>query len=166
MLRGVRPFFTHVLNEARAQSNISIAITGNRFEKNVQAYEAADCTNPPPQKAILLLGDSQFFRWKTVAEDLPKFTMLNRGIDSFQTSDLVYFADRLVMPYRPRMIILHVGGNDVHNGRSPQAVLTDFKSFVVKVRTRLPGIPIAFSSLTPGPGRWDGAQEKGSEPAH
>jgi len=84
--------------DACAQSNVSIAVAGNRFERNVQAYEAEDRTNPPPQNAILLVGDSQFFRWKTVAEDLPEYTVVNRGIDSFQTSDLVYFADRLVLP--------------------------------------------------------------------
>jgi lysophospholipase L1-like esterase len=150
---------THVV-EARAQSNVSTAIPGNRFEKNVQAYEAADRTNPPPQKAILLVGDSQFFRWKTVAEDLPDFTIVNRGIDSFQTSDLVYFADRLVAPYHPRMIVVHIGGNDVHNGKSPEQVLTDFKSFVAKVWAQLPAVPIAFSSLTPGPARWDEAPKR------
>lgn len=144
----------------RAQSNIPVAAVGNRFEKNVLAYEVADRTNPPPQKAILLVGDSQFFRWKTLAEDLPDFTIVNRGIDSFQTSDLVFFADRLVVPYHPRMIVLHVGGNDVHAGRSPEQVLTDFKSFVAKVRAHFPAIPIAFSSLTPGPGRWEEAPKR------
>lgn len=146
--------------ETNAQSNLSTAVAGNRFEKNVQAYEAADRTNPPPQKAILLVGDSQFFRWKTVAEDLPEFTIVNRGIDSFQTSDLVYFAGRLVVPYHPRMIVLHVGGNDVHNSKSPEQVLSDFKYFVAHVRAHLPAIPIAFSSLTPGPGRWDEAPKR------
>jgi lysophospholipase L1-like esterase len=153
-------FSLTVFVEAQAQSNVSIAVAGNRFEKNVQAYEAADRTKPPPQNAILLVGDSQFFRWKTVAEDLPEFTIVNRGIDSFQTSDLVYFAERLVVSYHPRMIILHVGGNDVHNGKSPEQVLTDFKSFAVKVRAHLPAIPIAFSSLTPGPARWDEAPKR------
>jgi hypothetical protein len=138
------PFFFSLalIVEGRAQSGASTAVAGNRFEKNVQAYEAADRTNPPPRKAILLVGDSQFFRWKTVAEDLPEFTIVNRGIDAFQTSDLVYFADRLVTPYHPRMIVLHVGGNDVHGGKSPEQVLTDFKSFVAKVRVRFPAIPI------------------------
>ena len=42
---------------------------------------------PPPRNAILLAGDSQFHRWKTVATDLPGYTVINRGIDSFQTSD-------------------------------------------------------------------------------
>ena len=145
---------------AHAQSGVSNAVAGNRFEKNVQAYEAADRTNPPPQNAILLLGDSQFYRWKTLSEDLPDYTVVNRGIDSLQTSDLVYFEDRLVSPYHPRMIVLHIGGNDVHNGKSPEQVLSDFKSFVAKVRAQLPAVPIAFSSLTPGPGRWEEAPQR------
>ena len=132
----------------------------HRFERNVRAYEDADKTNAPPQHAILLAGDSQFYRWKTLHEDLPGFTILNRGIDSFQTSDLVYFTDRLVLPYKPRMIILHVGGNDVHNGKSPAQILEDFKEFIAKVRTSLPDVPIAFSSITPGPGRWDEAEKR------
>jgi lysophospholipase L1-like esterase len=128
-----------------------------RFEAGVLAYEKADRASPPPSGAILLAGDSQFFRWKTLAEDLPGYTLINRGIDSFQTSDLLHYTDRLVLPYKPRMIIVHVGGNDIHLGKSPERVLVDFKAFVTKVRAALPDVPIAWSSITPGPGRWDEA---------
>jgi lysophospholipase L1-like esterase len=125
-----------------------------RFEKVVLAYEAADKTAAPPRGAILLAGDSQFYRWKTLSEDLPDFTVVNRGIDSFQSPDLLFYFDRLVLPYKPRMIVLHVGGNDIHNGRTPAQVLADFKTFVAKVRAVQPDVPIAFSSITPSPGRW------------
>jgi lysophospholipase L1-like esterase len=153
-------FSLSLVMQAHAQSNITTAVVNNRFEKDVQAYEAADRTNPAPHNAILLAGDSQFFRWKTVAEDLPEYTIVNRGIDSFQTSDLVYFADRLVLPHHPRMIVLHVGGNDVHAGKTAEQVLTDFKSFVANVRVHYAAVPIAFSSITPGPGRWDEAPQR------
>jgi lysophospholipase L1-like esterase len=66
----------------------------------------------------------------------------------------------MVLPYKPRLIVLHVGGNDVHNGKSPAQVLADFKEFVAKVRVTLPNVPIAFSSITPGPGRWDEADKR------
>jgi len=72
-------------------------------------------------------------------------------------SDLLYFGDRLVLPYRPRLIVLHVGANDVHNGTPPARVLADFQAFVARVRAALPRVPIVFSSLTPGPGRWSEA---------
>jgi lysophospholipase L1-like esterase len=131
-----------------------------RFEKEVRTYEAADKIASPPPGSILLAGDSQFYRWKTVHDDLPGYTIVNRGIDSFTTADLVYFAERLVIPYKPRMIVLHVGGNDVNNGRTPEQVLADFRSFVAKVRPALPTVPIAFSSITPGPGRWSQAGQR------
>jgi lysophospholipase L1-like esterase len=132
----------------------------DRFEKKVLEYEAADRASAPPQGAILFAGDSQFYRWKTIQEDLPDYTLLNRGIDSFQLADLTHYADRLVTPYKPRLIVLHVGGNDIHNGKAPAQVLADFKAFVTLVRARLPGVPIIYSSITPSPGRWDEAPRR------
>lgn len=125
-----------------------------RFEKVVLTYEAADKATAPPRGAILLVGDSQFYRWKTLSEDLPGYTVVNRGIDSFQSPDLLFYFDRLVPLYKARMIVMHVGGNDIHNGRTPAQVLADFKTFVAKVRATQPDVPIAFSSITPSPGRW------------
>jgi len=146
-------------SEASAQTNANGAAT-HRFENNVRAYEAADKSNMPPQGAILLAGDSQFFRWKTFNEDLPGYTVINRGIDSFETSDLVYFVDRLVTPYKARMIVLHIGGNDVHNGKSAERVLADFKALVAKIRAVQPTVPIIFSSTTPSPARWAEADRR------
>jgi len=135
-------------------------VGASRFERTVRKYEAADKASPPPRGALLLAGDSQFYRWKTFEDDLAGYTVVNRGIDSFQLSDLIQYADRLVLPYAPRMIVLHVGGNDVHNGKTPEQVVSDFKTFVAKVRARLPHVTIAFSSITPGPGRWDEAERR------
>jgi lysophospholipase L1-like esterase len=137
------------------KSNAQTNAPANRFENNMRIYEAADKTKTPPRNSILLAGDSQFFRWKTVAEDLPGFTIINRGIDGFQTSDLLYFADRLILPYQARLIVLHIGGNDVHGGKTPEQVLGDFKKLVARIRTVQPTVPIVFSSTTPGPGRWE-----------
>lgn len=128
--------------------------TENRFEKNVRAYEAADAANPPPPGAILLAGDSQFYRWRTLHEDLPGYTIVNRGIDSFQTSDVLHFADRLIVPHRPRIVIVHSGGNDVNRGKPAAQILADFQALVQKLTAALPGVRIGFSSITPSPGRW------------
>lgn len=146
---------THALLPAATPSS-----TEHRFEKNVRAYETADLASPPPKNAILLAGDSQFYRWKTLHQDLPEFTIVNRGIDSFQTSDLIHFAARLVLPHRPRLIVLHVGGNDINNGKSPERILADFQTFVALIHAAQPGVPIVFSSITPGPGRWSQADAR------
>ena len=145
-----------VAGAAQAQSPELAA----KFEAKVVEYEAADRVTPPPKDAILFAGDSQFYRWKTIREDLPGYTLINRGIDSFQFRDLNRYAERIVIPYAPRLIVLHVGGNDVHNGRTPAQVLEDFKTFIGLVRAKLPAVPIIYSSITPGPGRWDEAPQR------
>jgi lysophospholipase L1-like esterase len=125
------------------------------FEKDILAFEAADRTNPPPSDSILLAGDSQFTRWKTVHQDLPDYRIINRGFGGSKMSDLLLYTDRIVLPYKPRMIIVNEGGNDIHAGRTPEQLLADITNFVGRVRAVLPDTPIVFSGLTPSPARWN-----------
>jgi lysophospholipase L1-like esterase len=126
----------------------------NKFEKDILAFEAADRKSPPPAGAILFAGDSQFTRWKTIHEDLPEYSVINRGFGGSQMTDLLQYTDRIVIPYRPRLIVINEGGNDLHAGRTPDQLLADFKAFVEKVRAALPETRIIMSSLTPSPARW------------
>jgi lysophospholipase L1-like esterase len=126
----------------------------HRFEKDIAAFEAADAANPPPKGAILFVGDSTFTKWKSIHEDLPGYRVINRGFGGSQMADLLYFADRVVLPYRPRLIVVQEGGNDLHGGRTPEQLLADIKAFVEKVQAALPGTPIIIGSLTPNPARW------------
>jgi lysophospholipase L1-like esterase len=125
-----------------------------RFEKEIQAFEAADKKQPPPQNAILFTGASGIRMWKTLAEDFPDQKVLNRGFGGSEMADSVYFADRIVIAYKPRLIVIQAGGNDINAGKSPEQVLTDFKAFVEKVRAKLPNVRIAFLSMNPSPSRW------------
>jgi lysophospholipase L1-like esterase len=149
-----------ILLSASGASQAQNPALRDRFEKQVQEYEAGDQKSPPLAGSVLFAGDSQFFRWKTIHEDLAGYTLINRGIDSFQFPDLLHYVDRLVLPYKPRVIVLHVGGNDIHNGRTPAQLLADLQSFVAIVRARLPEVRIVYSSITPGPGRWDEAPQR------
>ena len=124
------------------------------FEKDIKAFEAADQKNPPPKGAILFVGDSQFTRWKTIHEDLPGYTLINRGFGGSRMADLLHYVDRVVLPYKPRMIIVHEGGNDLQGKRTPDELFADIKAFIEKVQTALPGVPILISGLTPSPARW------------
>jgi lysophospholipase L1-like esterase len=129
----------------------------NKFEKNIAAFEAEDRASPPPKDAILFVGDSQFTRWKSIHEDLEGYTVINRGFGGSRMSDLLHYTDRIVIPYRPRLIVVNEGGNDIHTGRSPEELLADFKAFVGKVRRALPQTTIALSGLQPSPARWSQA---------
>jgi lysophospholipase L1-like esterase len=80
--------------------------------------------------------------------------VINRGFGGSLLSDSVHFAHRIVTPYRPRMVVVFAGSNDLASGRMPERVSADFQAFVGKVREKLPRTRIAFISVSPTPSRW------------
>ena len=131
----------------------------SKWESEIKAFEAADKTNPPPHDAALFIGSSSIRQWKTLAEDFQEYKVINRGFGGSQIIDSVAFADRIVIPYKPRMILLYAGDNDIAGGKSPEQVLADFKAFTRKVRPRLSETKLAFISIKPSPSRWEFAEK-------
>ena len=129
-----------------------------RWEGEIAAYENSDRTNPPPKGGILFIGSSSIARWKTLARDFPGLPVLNRGVGGSEIVDATHFAERIIFPYEPRMILLRAGGNDLHAGKSPAEVCADFAEFVRVVRSRLPRAEIVYISLCPNPAWWTEAR--------
>ena len=126
----------------------------NAFEKDILAFEASDKTNPPPKKAMLFIGSSSIRMWKSLAQDFPEHRVISRGFGGSQIADSVYYAERIIIPYEPRVIVFYAGGNDINAGKSAEIVFDDFKHFVSKVREKLPTTHIAYISIAPNPARW------------
>ena len=141
------------------------AETGHDFakwEKEIAAYEQHDATNPPPKGAFLFIGSSTIGRWKTLSQDFPDHRVINRGFGGSEIVDSTHFAERIIFPYAPRMVLLRAGGNDLWAGKSPEKVFTDFKDFVTKVHAGLPEAEIVFISLSPSISRWKQAEKEKS----
>jgi len=120
-----------------------------KWEKNIATFEAADKESPPAKGSILFVGSSTIVRWKTLAEDFAGVPVLNRGFGGNQIKDTTFYADRMIFPYAPKAIFLRAGGNDINAGWPAEDVFADFKTFVAKVRERLPNIPIYYIGLSP-----------------
>ena len=125
-----------------------------KWESEIAAFEKADAQTPPAKGGIVFVGSSSIRLWKTLAEDFPQHRVLNRGFGGSEIADSVHFADRIVLPYAPRMVVLYAGGNDLNNGRPPEEVFADFTAFAVKVRAALPAAEIAYISSAGNPARW------------
>jgi lysophospholipase L1-like esterase len=125
-----------------------------KWQAEISAFEAADKTNPPPTNAILFVGSSSIRLWKSLAQDFKGLPVLNRGFGGSEMADSVALAERIVLPYRPRQIVVYAGDNDLAAGKSPQQVAGDFRAFVAKVQARLPQTRILYIAIKPSPSRW------------
>ena len=136
-----------------------------KWEKDIAAFETADAKAPPPQGAVLFAGASGIRMWKTLPTDFPDQKIINRGFGGSQMADSLYFADRIIIPCKPKLIVIQAGGNDINAGKTPEQVLADFKAFVEKVRATLPDTRIAYLGMNPSPARWSQRekQQKGNQ---
>jgi lysophospholipase L1-like esterase len=125
-----------------------------KWEKEIAAFEEKDRANPPAKGGIVFVGSSSIKKWTTLAEDFPHHRVLNRGFGGSQLGDSVHFAERIVLPYEPRLIVVYAGGNDINAGKTPEQVFAAFQAFVEKVRAKLPETPIAYISIAGNPKRW------------
>jgi lysophospholipase L1-like esterase len=123
------------------------------WSAEIDRLTATDATQPPPAGAVLLVGSSSIRLWTTVAEDFPGVTTINRGFGGSQLTDSTYYFDRIVAPYRPRVIVLYAGDNDIASGRTAEEVLGDFLDFRARVRAGLPDTRLVFLSIKESPSR-------------
>jgi len=123
------------------------------WEADMQRFEAADAQSPPPRGGVLFIGSSSIRFWDTLAQDFPGVPVINRGFGGSELRDSTWYADRIIVPYAPRQILIYAGDNDLNAGRTPQQLRADFIAFVERVRRDLPKAKIAYISNKPSPSR-------------
>ena len=129
------------------------------WDKEIDAFIQGDKTNFPKPSGILFVGGSSIRMWKTLAEDFPGYATTNRGFGGAQMDDVDHYVPQIVIPYKPKLIVLYAGDNDIAGGRTPEQVVGDFKIFVSLVHKDLPKTRIIFISLKPSPSRWSMAAQ-------
>jgi lysophospholipase L1-like esterase len=125
----------------------------DRWEATMAAFAAADLKKAPPAGGVLFVGSSSIRLWDKLEEQFDTVPVVKRGFGGSRLSDCVKYLDRLVIKYRPRLVMVYAGDNDLAEGGSPQDILSRFKAFTDGVHRRLPGTQIAFISIKPSPAR-------------
>ena len=126
-----------------------------RWEPTIVAFEERDRTAPPEPGGMLFTGSSTIVKWATLADDFPFARVLNRGFGGSQVPDLLEYLDRVIVAYRPRVVVVYSGDNDLATGeRPPEQVLEDFATLQTRIHAALPRTPLAIVGLKPSPKRW------------
>ena len=125
-----------------------------KYDYFVAKFEEEDSIHPPPKDAILFAGASSIQLWNT-EKWFPDLTNINRGISSTKCTDVLYYADRIIIPYEPSTIVILVGNNDIAVFKPPEMVFADLKALLIKIRQALPQTRIIYLSMYPTLQRWE-----------
>ncbi|MBI1372090.1 MAG: hypothetical protein GC159_04935 [Phycisphaera sp.] len=125
-----------------------------KWKGTIDKWVEADAKNPPKQNHVLFVGSSSIRMWDT-DKYFPELKPINRGFGGSQFEDVLAYMDQIVLPYKPRVIVVYEGDNDIGGGKTPQRVLDDWKKFVGIVHDKLPKTHVIFIAIKPSIKRWN-----------
>lgn len=120
---------------------------------DVQAIRRYDKIYAPPANPILFTGSSSIRLWTNLSDQFRGYAVLNRGIGGAVIADIDRYVEDLILPYKPKQVILYVGENDIISAPNGDSVFTAFRKLFLHIRSVLPDVPLAYISIKPSPSR-------------
>lgn len=137
-------------------ANVSFAqIKLDKFESAIIKYEEQDQKNGYQPGAILFTGSSSIRMWKSLTEDMSPMPVINRGFGGSTIPEVTYYADRILLPHHPKIIVFYCGENDLSNDKAKSGLpLKSFKQFHRYMEQNLPETKVFFIAIKPSISRW------------
>ncbi len=135
---------------------LSIPVTAQElpFWKEIKDFKTADSLHAPPENAILFVGSSSFRMWHDLNKSFPGYTLINRGFGGSSLPHVIQYAEEIIIPYKPKQIVIYCGENDFMNDSVTGQIVADrFKNLFNHIRESMPQVDIAFVSIKPSPSR-------------
>ena len=130
--------------------------TNTSFETSINNFESQDRKIPPRRHGIVCIGSSSVRGWHaTIQQDLAPLTIIPRGFGGSNMNDALHYADRIVLRYRPRAVVIYEGDNDIAQGVGTQKIVETFRAFVAKIHKDIPDCRIYFLAIKPSIRRWE-----------
>jgi lysophospholipase L1-like esterase len=125
------------------------------FANEIAAFKKEDSISFPPKNAILFTGSSSFRMWTDVQSDFPGYTIINRGFGGSTLPDVIRYANDIIIPYRPKQVVIYCGDNDLASSDTVTAkvVARRFQKLFYTIRKELPNANISYVSIKPSPSR-------------
>lgn len=113
-----------------------------RLKDQAAALLKADQDNPPSKEGVLFAGNENVANWD-VRRDFGQYRTIRRGLAGATIADTIFYADQLIVPFKPSTIILDPEEGSV----TPDALAGDFTKFVAKIHKELPKTMIVVLSV-------------------
>lgn len=119
------------------------------MREKLRATAFRSAVSEPPFMVIAGESTAALFDERIYKRELPEFTILNRAIGGETTSLLLAAMDQDIIPLRPKVIFISIGGNDILGGRCLSEIRENVRLFLFKVRAQLPETHVILAGVPP-----------------
>ena len=126
------------------------------WENDIKKFEQLDKTEAYPAESVIFAGSSSIRLWSTLAEDMAPYPVIQRGYGGAKLSDFAVYSGRIFDPHEFRAAVIFIA-NDITGSdqdKSPEEVLTLYKSLIKTIRKKHEDVPVFWIAITPSSSRW------------
>ena len=120
-----------------------------RFKTDVEELAKKEYNFSPDKRLVVFVGSSSIRMWKDVQSYFPEYNVINNGFGGSHFSDLQIYYDELILSWKPDILFIYEGDNDIADAKKPAKVMKQAKELTTKIRKDLPETRILFISPKP-----------------
>lgn len=144
---------TDFLDAFDAVFDTSASGVSSPWQQNFERFEQSDRAQAPAEGGVVFVGSSSISFWNDLPAQFPAHNVIQRGLAGASMADCARLADRLILPYRPRVVVVYAGDNDLAAGVAPEQIAAAYADLVRQVHQALPATRVVFVSIKPSPAR-------------
>jgi len=106
------------------------------------------------RKTIVFTGSSSIRTWENLNQLFPKHQIVNTGFGASQATDLLAYANELILTFNPHMVFIYEGDNDLAVNKRPKEIINTTLEIIKRIRDKNNSVKIVLIAAKPSIVRW------------
>lgn len=123
------------------------------FESDVRELEFHLAYQEYKEQPVAFYGSSTVRSWNDFTNNFRDKNAVNLGFSGATLEACVYYFERIILPHKPRSMVIYAGDNDIGNHHDSNKVVDLYIELLQKIDRYLPGIPVTLISIKCSPTR-------------
>lgn len=125
-----------------------------KYRLDFERFAREDAARFPAPGGAVMAGSSTFRMWETAVRDFAPLPVINRGFGGSTMEELLALQDKLVWQYKPKVVLIYEGTNDLlPEASSLPEVLEQYSQFLAATAKALPGVKFLVFAINHTPAR-------------
>ena len=123
------------------------------YEDEITQLESKIIFPKGDKMRVVFYGSSSVRLWNTLETDFSDFEVVNQAFGGSTLAACCWFFKRVIPLWKPDILVLYGGDNDLGDGRHPEEVFINFNYIMSLIEEYCGHIPVAFISVKQSPAR-------------